>query len=228
MLSIERASETCLVLRALDKEHCGNFIAALAKDLSDELNSSFIDIIPAYTSLTLVVDFPRHRCSALIEPIKSIMQSVDVKSAASVQTHQLPIYYHPEVGPDLENLARSAGLSTAEVIELHHQALYRVKAIGFAPGFAYLSGLPDVLRQPRLSQPRAHVAAGSLGIADDMTAVYPLASPGGWNIIGRCPLRIFDPAQQERSKICPFKVGDELKFHPISRDEFIELGGELE
>jgi KipI family sensor histidine kinase inhibitor len=113
-------------------------------------------------------------------------------------------------------------LSTEEVIKRHQAIEYRVYAIGFAPGFAYLGDLDPALALPRLSSPREQVAAGSLAIAEQQTAIYPAPSPGGWHIIGRCPTRLFDASQ---TPPMPFGVGDRIRFHPVRRHEFEQLGG---
>jgi KipI family sensor histidine kinase inhibitor len=137
----------------------------------------------------------------------------------------LPVYYAPESGADLEALARRAGLSTDGVIDLHTSTEYRVYAIGFAPGFAYLGEVDERIAAPRLATPRQKVPRGAVAVADRQTAVYPAVSPGGWNLIGRCPVRMFDP---DTTPTMPVSVGDRVRFEPISRQHFLELGGELE
>ena len=110
------------------------------------------------------------------------------------------------------------------MIRLHHEHEYRVYAIGFAPGFAYLGQVNEQLATARLATPRAKVPRGAVGIADQQTAVYPSESPGGWNLIGRCPIRMFDPNVMDASKV---SVGDRVRFEPIDRETFLEFGGEL-
>ncbi|SVD33970.1 uncharacterized protein METZ01_LOCUS386824, partial [marine metagenome] len=136
----------------------------------------------------------------------------------------LPVYYSTEVGPDLLSLAETKSLLPEDVIRLHHEREYRVYAIGFAPGFAYLGQVNERLATSRLVTPRAKVPRGAVGIADQQTAVYPSESPGGWNLIGRCPIRMFDPNVMDASKV---NVGDRVRFEPIDRETFLELGGEL-
>ncbi|MEZ5502882.1 MAG: 5-oxoprolinase subunit PxpB, partial [Halioglobus sp.] len=143
---------------------------------------------------------------------------------SAARTVVLPVYYAAEVGADLEALARRAGLSTDQVIDLHAGTLYRVYAIGFAPGFADLGQVDERIAAPRLATPRASVPCGSVAIADRQTAVYPAQSPGGWNLIGRCPVSMFDPQSQP---CMPVAVGDSVRFEAISRERFLALGGEL-
>jgi KipI family sensor histidine kinase inhibitor len=134
----------------------------------------------------------------------------------------LPVWYGAEAGPDLKALAESNGLTPDEVVQRHHAREYRVYAVGFAPGFAYLGEVDEAIARPRLATPRQHVPTGSVGIADRQTAVYPAESPGGWNLIGRCPVRIFDPMA---AVPMPMAVGDRIQFEPISRTDYLELGG---
>nr|WP_269473309.1 carboxyltransferase domain-containing protein [Kineobactrum salinum] len=121
-------------------------------------------------------------------------------------------------------MAQQAGLSVEDVIALHSATEYRVYAIGFAPGFAYLGEVDPRIAMPRLATPRPRVPRGAVAIADRQTAVYPAVSPGGWNLIGLCPRRMFDP---DASPTMPVAVGDRVRFEPISRARFLELGGEL-
>ncbi|PIE25058.1 MAG: allophanate hydrolase [Neptuniibacter caesariensis] len=192
--------------------------------LEAELNGYLIDLIPSYASLLLIFDmlacdhlYIRHRIRELLAQ----SGQADVTEGKLVQ---LPAYYSAESGPDLENLAESAGLTVAEVIKRHSAIEYRVYAIGFAPGFAYLGDVDPRLATPRLATPRQKVPRGSIAIADRQTAVYPAASPGGWNLIGLCPTPMFDPQAEPNM---PVQVGDRVCFTPISREEFQSLGGTL-
>jgi KipI family sensor histidine kinase inhibitor len=115
-------------------------------------------------------------------------------------------------------------LSVEQVIEIHQSIEYRVYAIGFAPGFAYLGEVDERIAAPRLATPRKKVPKGAVAIADRQTAVYPAQSPGGWNLIGLCPTDMFDPGAEE---IMPVSVGDKVKFSAISRTDFLQLGGQL-
>ena len=137
---------------------------------------------------------------------------------------ELPVYYSPESGPDLQSLSKLVGLSTREIIELHQSIDYRVYAMGFAPGFAYLGEIDSRIAAPRLQTPRLKVPAGSVAIADRQTAVYPCQSPGGWNLIGLCPETMFDMAKTPPT---PIKVGDRVRFQQVTRREYMALGGEI-
>jgi KipI family sensor histidine kinase inhibitor len=146
------------------------------------------------------------------------------QSSDSGQLVEIPVYYHPESGEDLERLASDAGLSWEAAAELHSNTEYRVYAIGFAPGFAYLGDVDPRIAAPRLATPRSSVPRGAVAIADRQTAVYPASSPGGWNLIGRSPLRMFDP---DAKPPMPVSVGDRVRFVPIDREAFLSAGGQL-
>jgi len=152
------------------------------------------------------------------------MSKLDSGDAGAGELITLPVYYSRESGPDLELIAERGQLSVEDVIEIHQQQEYRVYAIGFAPGFAYLGEVDERIAAPRLATPRQKVPRGAVAIADRQTAVYPAPSPGGWNLIGLCPTRMFDPA---KTPSMPVKVGDRIRFSAISRDVFIARGGEL-
>jgi len=124
----------------------------------------------------------------------------------------------------LDALANRANLSVDEVVALHQAQEYRVYAIGFAPGFAYLGQVDERIAAPRLATPRQQVPRGAVGIADRQTAIYPAASPGGWNLIGLCPQPMFDP---NNDPSMPVQVGDRVRFRGIDRQTFLDLGGEL-
>lgn len=132
-------------------------------------------------------------------------------------------WYDPRVGPDLAPLARRKQLGVAELIRRHSQREYRVFALGFSPGFAFMGLVEEALAAPRLATPRQRIAAGSIGIAERQTAVYPQASPGGWNLLGRCPVRLFDLTLDGYSLL---RAGDRVRFEPIGHAEFVRLGGD--
>lgn len=132
----------------------------------------------------------------------------------------IPVCYEPQFAPDLDELAAAAGLSRDDFVQMHAAERYFVRFVGFAPGFAYLGGLSARLAAPRLDSPRMRVPAGSVGIAGAQTGVYPLASPGGWRLIGRTPLRLFDPQREPAAMLAP---GDRVRFEAIDAAEFARL-----
>ncbi len=132
----------------------------------------------------------------------------------------LPVCYDATMAPDLQRVAELTGLSTKEVIARHQSGVYEAELVGFMPGFAYLAGLNPKLAVPRLPTPRSAVPAGALGITGSQCAVYPSGTPGGWNLIGRCPLQLFDPNREQPALIA---LGDTVQFESISLSEFERL-----
>lgn len=189
------------------------------------LGKVLIDLIPSYASLLVVFD-------PLVSDSYWIKSQIRVSLAMNSQTHssysnqvELPVYYGPEVAIDLPRIAKITGLPFEQIIQLHSDTVYTVYAIGFAPGFGYLGEVPAQLSVPRIDTPRAKVKKGSVAIAEQQTAVYPADSPGGWNIIGSCPLDMFNTALSTPTL---FTVGDRIKFVPIDKQEFVALGGVLQ
>ena len=199
-------------------------VQAAAVAIEAALAGDLVDLVPSYASLLVIYDALATDHLSVARRIRSCLQSLAEASGLEGQTVVLPVYYAAEVGEDLDSLAARAELSVADVIELHCSVEYRVYAIGFAPGFAYLGQVDERIAAPRLSTPRLRVPRGAVAIADRQTAVYPAQSPGGWNLIGRCPLRMFNPRS---TPIMPVSVGDRVRFEPIDRDSYLELGGEL-
>ncbi len=199
-------------------------VQATATAVHLALGPDLVDLVPSYASLLVIYDPLRTdhlRVSRCLHRIVADLGQVDISEGRGVS---LPVYYSPESGADLERLAQQAGLSVEEVVALHSATEYRVYAIGFAPGFAYLGEVDPRIAAPRLATPRPRVPRGAVAIADRQTAVYPAVSPGGWNLIGLCPRRMFDP---DANPTMPVAVGDRVRFEPISRARFLELGGEL-
>ncbi len=187
--------------------------------------AGLIEIIPSYTSLYIEFDIFIHTHERLFEIIQSIQIDDNAGDRGEKQDIiTIPTYYDPEVGLDLERVADEHGKSIDEVIALHSERIYRVYTIGFAPGFAYMGSVDPSIATPRLSTPRLKVPKGSVAIANDQCAIYPLDSPGGWNILGRTYLELFDKDMDGFSLLHP---GDSVRFEPISRDEFLSAGGTI-
>ena len=174
---------------------------------------------PGYSSLLIDFDplqLDHKGLAALVEQ----MADHPGPSIAGESVVTIPVCYDAELGPDLPDIAVKAGIASEEVIRLHSSAEYLVCFLGFTPGFAYLGGMPETLHTPRLPTPRKTVAAGSVGIAGSQTGIYPVSSPGGWRLIGRTPLRMFNPESRPPTLLQP---GDRVKFTPIHRRAFDEL-----
>lgn len=206
-------------------------VQLVCQRLQPLLGNALLELLPSYASV-LVIFNPLHHSHLSIKPLLlHALQQVPthaelLKQTASTnaKTVELPVWYSEQSGPDLLTVAKAKGLTPAEVITLHSAQTYQVYAIGFAPGFAYLGELPDILAMPRLSSPRAKVPAGAVAIADKQTAIYPAASPGGWHLLGLCPIRMFNAKQKPAM---PVAVGDQVRFVPIDEKTFQQLGGAL-
>ncbi len=199
-------------------------VQAAAASIELALGSDLLDLVPSYASLLIIYNPLQTDHLSVAKRVRTALQGLQSDSAQEGATVRLPVYYAPEVGEDLEALAQRAELSVDEVIALHTATEYRVYAIGFAPGFAYLGQVDKRIAAPRLATPRQKVPRGAVAIADRQTAIYPAVSPGGWNLIGRCPVRMFDPTAQPTM---PVSVGDRVRFEAVDRDRFLALGGEL-
>lgn len=184
----------------------------------------FFEIIPSYASLMVSFDVLRYDFDEACAQIETIISRADNINEAVQSIVSIPVYYGRDVGLDLDVLAEEKNLEIEEIIDLHVKELYSVYAIGFAPGFAYMGQIDERLATSRLANPRKSVPKGSVAIADRQTAIYPLQSPGGWKILGRTPKAMFDVSYNGLSLL---HVGDTVRFEPISKEQFLMLGGEL-
>ncbi|RRJ83056.1 5-oxoprolinase subunit PxpB [Aestuariirhabdus litorea] len=199
-------------------------VQQVAQALRERLGETLVDLVPSYASLLVIYDPLKTDHFAVRAAIHGLPAAGETVASGEGRLVTLPVYYAEEAGPDLAALAQRAELSIDEVVRLHQQTEYRVYAIGFAPGFAYLGEVDPRIAAPRLATPRQRVPRGAVAIADRQTAVYPAVSPGGWNLIGLCPQRMFDPDAQPSM---PVAVGDRVRFEAIDRERFLALGGEL-
>ena len=197
---------------------------ALFHELSNANIVGAKDIIPAYTTITVVYDIAAIRkitntaaYKYISEQIEKAISECDWKNESSPREIIIPVCYDISLGIDLPEMSNQKNISIEEIISIHTSSTYNVYMLGFLPGFAYMGIVDDKIATPRLSKPRTNVPAGSVGIAGNQTGIYPLDSPGGWNIIGQTPLQMFDA---KKEKPCLVKPGDRIKFIPISLDEF--------
>ncbi len=179
-----------------------------------------IDVVPAYCSVLVVFDPLAVDPRAMEDLVARLVPDTPGHVGGEEDRLVIPVLYGEEAGPDLGDVARHAGLSPEEVIGLHSAPWYLVHMIGFTPGFPYLGGMPERLAMPRRKNPRVRIPAGSVGIADGQTGIYPRASPGGWNLIGRTPLRLFDPLRNPPALL---HAGCRVRFEPIDRARFLLL-----
>ena len=185
------------------------------------------EMVPTYRSVLIGYDAFEFDFNLVTSELSVYLADAGgpVSSARSPLVYELPVAYGGEDGPDLEHVADHAGLSIEEVIKIHSGVSYRVYMIGFSPGFPYLGGLDTRIACPRLVTPRTRVPAGSVGIAESQTGVYPNASPGGWQLVGRTPVRLFDAAAEPPSLLQP---GHFVRFVPVTPSEMADIERQVE
>ena len=195
-------------------------VIAFATTVINQHWQGLYDIVPTYRSVTIHFDPLEWDSALLTQKLKTLPRPGPGRPTAQGTLHEIPVLYGDEWGPDLDDVAAVAGLQPADVITLHASLPYRVYMLGFSPGFPYLGLIPECLATPRHATPRTQVPAGSVGIADRQTGIYPTATPGGWQLIGRTPTAIY-----RKDRVAPFllKPGDLVRFRSIDRHEFNHL-----
>ena len=196
-------------------EQTGAQVAALREAIADAHISSVEETIPAYASLLVKYDPFLTDYAALCDCLRALEKRLSVSTVQTGKIVEIPVCYGGAYGEDLPFVARHAGMTEREVVALHSGQPYRIYMLGFLPGFPYLGGLDERLHTPRLSTPRTRIPAGSVGIGGKQTGVYPMESPGGWQLIGRTPLTLFAPGEP-----LPYAAGDRIRFVPIDEGEF--------
>ncbi len=177
-----------------------------------------VDIIPGYCSLMLVFDPLKTSASLVRNKVDALLDKMDSFEIPETTEIQIPVVYGGKYGPDLEWVAEYHRISSDEVIRLHTETIYHVYMIGFIPGFPYMGELPEGLVTPRKETPRTLVPKGSVGLAQKQTGIYSTSSPGGWQIIGRTPLSLFDPSKNPPTLL---KMGDRVHFYRATEEETI-------
>ncbi len=226
-MEIYPLGDSALILRLPGKGDPGPRMLTRVMDLLAKLKKAripgVIEFVPAFASVAIFFDPSRiGSWAGLTSAVRAAAKS---RRAARLSPPrkgaiELPVCYDPEFGLDLEEIARRAKVSVAQVVALHTGRTYRVHCLGFTPGFPYLSGLPKKLKTPRRANPRAEVPAGSVAIGGSQAGIYPLRSPGGWNVIGRTPVRLFDLMREPPALL---RIGDQVRFRAIDRHEFETL-----
>lgn len=225
--TIERLGDTALLLRFGDRidSTISRHVHAWAAMLSSQAPDWLIEITPAYASLALHVDVAR---SLENDPLDAAIAWITARlgqplpdaTEDAARTLTIPVLYGGDEGPDLTALSAHAGVTIEDVIARHTSVDYSVAMLGFAPGFPYLLGLDATLAMPRMATPRTRVPAGSVGIGGVQTGIYPQAGPGGWQLIGRTPLRLFDATRDPPSLL---RAGDRVRFIAIDAARFDAL-----
>ena len=195
-------------------------LVRLLRLLQSEPVAGIRNLHPAYCSLLIKFDglrFTHEDVEAILRTYLDRLQSVPVPEP---REKEIPVCYGGDFGPDLADVCALHGMTPAQVVELHTSVTYTVYFLGFVPGFAYLGELPDALVTPRLTVPRRSVPAGSVGIAGKQTGVYPFATPGGWRLLGRTPIKMF---RSDENALSFLTIADRVRFTPISPEQFLAL-----
>lgn len=190
---------------------------ALARHVALKRIAGVRDIIPTFRSVAIAFDPLATDVGVLEDTLRQAANATHTPDTSASRTIEIPVCYDTEFGPDLDRVAAHASVDRDSVPTIHAAGQYRVFMLGFTPGFAYMGSVDPRIAVPRHESPRAHVAAGSVGVAGEQTGIYPSSTPGGWNIIGRTPLRIWRPGVYEPAL---FKAGDIVRFHAIDRATF--------
>ncbi|WAM51739.1 5-oxoprolinase subunit PxpB [Vreelandella venusta] len=224
-LRLETAAMDAVTVRLFDTIDESNMAWIIAADqtLRDTLGEALIDLIPSYTTLLVHYDSQQLTFGQVATLIRSALRHLKPSESQNGQLHEIPVWYDESVGPELPLVAKRAGLSVDSLIERHCDRDYCVFALGFAPGYGFMGLVDEGIATPRLKTPRRKVAAGSVGIADRQTAIYPLLSPGGWNILGRTAVPLFEFAKRGEPL---FRPGDKVRFKAIGQAEFEASGGD--
>lgn len=184
------------------------------------------EIIPSYRAIMVTFDQHKIDIDELIQQLQ--LDSINYKHIDKTSNNKvvhIPVLYGSDAGPDLSEVAKYNGLTSEEVIEIHTSKQYLIYMLGFMPGFPYLGGLDSRIHMPRRSEPRVRIAAGSVGIANNQTGLYPLDSPGGWQIIGRTPIRVFNKDDQPMTL---YQAGDKIKFYAIDQHTYQQIQDDID
>lgn len=206
-------------------EEINGKVRSLAMALKSAAIPGILEWIPTYRSLLVSYDPEKISCRRLLGLLRRLINTAGQAAQAGRRVWKIPVCYGGEYGEDLSFVAQNAGMTAEEVVKLHSTVEYRIYMLGFLPGFAYLGGLDKRIHTPRLKTPRTRIPPGSVGIGGEQTGIYPIASPGGWQLIGRTPVKPYDP---KRTVPILFEAGDFLRFVPIGEDVFREISVQVE
>ena len=195
-------------------------VRTIAKALEQTSPKGVLEIIPAYRSLLIVYEPMETDPVSIQDQLEDLENRLSEIKISPPKIIEIPVCYGAEFGPDIEYVAKEHDLLVEDVIRIHSEPDYLIYMIGFTPGFPFLGGLPEILHTPRLVTPRTHVPEGSVGIANAQTGIYPISSPGGWQLIGRTPLKLFSP---DKTNPFLYQTGDFIRFKPISTETYDQI-----
>lgn len=206
-------------------EEINTQIRAFDEALNDEQIDGIYETVPTYCALTIHYAPEQIRYQALREKLEAMLAVTHKAAKMNTIVMEIPVLYGGEYGPDLQYVAEHNGLTPEEVIKIHTEAEYLIYMLGFTPGFSYMGGMDERIATPRLKTPRVLIPAGSVGIAGKQTGIYPIDSPGGWQLIGRTPVRLYDA---ERDTPILLDAGLHVKFVPIDETEYQRIQSRIE
>lgn len=213
-----------IYLGSVISEEISDRVLALYHHFQISSPGGILEMIPSYTTLYLQFDLSIHTHQSLFAHIEALALEIDNTVVSTGREMTIPVYFDPSVGLDLVRIASLHTLTIEEVVSRFTARSYRVYTVGFAPGFAYMGRVDSRIATPRLATPRAQIPKGSVAIANTQCAVYPQTSPGGWNILGRTAIEMFDRSIEGFSYL---RAGDRVRFEAISREQFLAQGGQL-
>lgn len=223
---ILHAGESCLVIEFADEisREANDAVMNLRHWLENQKNIPITECLPTYRSLAVYFDPLAVSCADIEKEVKDALCADSRELSATHMEISIPVCYGGEYGPDIQNVADNAGISIDEVVERHSAVVCHCYMIGFVPGFAYLGGMDESIATPRLANPRTVIKGGSVGIAGKQTGIYPIDSPGGWQLIGRTPLKLFTPEAEQPTLI---DAGYGVKFTPVSEEEYKSIESQV-
>ncbi|MGL5436785.1 MAG: 5-oxoprolinase subunit PxpB [Lachnospiraceae bacterium] len=226
-LRIKPVGDQAILIELGDQieEETNRRVAALGRRIAGCGRIDILEVVPAFASLLVYYDPLQTGYREMARVLEGMTGDISIAEAGQGKIVEIPVCYGGGYGEDLAFVAKHTGLPEAEVVELHSSSIYRIYMLGFLPGFPYLGGLDKRLAVPRLSNPRIRIPAGSVGIGGAQTGIYPIESPGGWQLIGRTPLRLYQP---ELGGKIPYDAGDSIRFIPIPEHEFMEISRKQE
>lgn len=226
-ISFAPAGDQGIVITFSDEisEAVNRKIYSVVNQINNEKIKGVYEVIPSYISLLVLYDRHLVTYSKLMNRLEKIVSTTDENSLAKCRIHHIPVCYEEEFALDLQDVSEHCKLSPKEIVDIHTSTDYLIYMLGFLPGFAYLGGLDERISCPRLSTPRTKIPAGGVGIGGSQTGIYPLESPGGWRIIGKTPVKVYDP---NREPSILYMMGERIRFEAITMEEFKSISKSID